>query len=95
MTKFFDNGELEDTDIQDEVNAQVDLNYKGDQIVARRDLYLTLLVLFVFKKQFNSRTRHWGFQAKRAKDTLKEFGITDPDELMESFSLTFKHFDDV
>ena len=57
--------------------------------VTSRDLYITLVALYVFKKQFGDQPRYWGFQANKAKVKLKKCGILDPDELIDIFSIKF------
>ena len=63
--------------------------------VTSRDIYMTLVALYVLKKQFGNQPRHWGFQANRAKEKLKKCGIMDPDELIDIFSIKFEVFDEV
>ena len=50
-------------------------------------VYLTLLVLYILKQQFNDKKDEWEMIAQKAKDFLKDVGVARPDGIVKKFTL--------
>ena len=55
-----------------------------------RCVYLTLVALFVLKEEFDGRKGEWQLIAKKARDFLKNVGLTKTDAVIRKFTLKIK-----
>ena len=54
-------------------------------------VYLTLVALFILREVFEDKKDEWELIAKKAKDYLKNAGLTKPDSIVKKFSLVVKN----